>query len=466
MMDDEARVQPANPIGSRKRGRLQLWNDAALRRRFINIGHLLSGNGVNGVIALVGVALTARSLGPVEYGILALVISYVRVFDRLMRFESWQPLIKYAAQVAKDGQERLEHLRALFAFGLWLDVGACLAAALLASLVAILFAPLLGMNHTHILLVCINAVTLLFNISGMPTAVLRLAGRFRTIAYVQVTGSIVRILLCAIGLWVHGGLIFFICAWTVSQIVSSLLFLALSLIELKRQGVFSLHRMSMRGITQRFPGIMGFAWSSSLSTSIRTSSMELDVLIVGALSDPRSAGLYFVAKQVAKVVQQVCAQVQAVLYPDVARLWADGALSLFRRAIMQVQVILDVFAFGAIAVLAIGGRWLIELTVGHAFAETYPLLLVQMVALAFTMHAAPLRSALLAMGEQRSVLYIVLWSTLAFQIIALLLVPRIGAMGANVAHVVLAVSSAIAMEWTLRRRFSRAAAGERPAASA
>jgi len=465
-MDDETRVQPANHIGSRKRGRLQLWKDATLLRRFINIGHLLSGNGVNGAIALVGVALTARSLGPIEYGILALVISYVRVFDRLMRFESWQPLIKYAAQVAKDGQERLTHLRALFAFGLWLDVGACLAAALLASLVAILFAPLLGMNHTHVLLVCINAVTLLFNISGMPTAVLRLAGRFRTIAYVQVTGSIVRILLCAIGLWMHGGLIFFICAWTISQIVSSLLFLALSLFELKRQGVIALHRMPMRGITQRFPGIMGFAWSSSLSTSIRTSSMELDVLIVGALSDPRSAGLYFVAKQVAKVVQQVCAQVQAVLYPDVARLWAEGARSLFRRAIVQVQIILDVFALGAIAVLVMGGRWLIELTVGHAFAETYPLLLVQMVALAFTMHAAPLRSALLAMGEQRSVLHIVLWSTLVFQVIALLLVPRIGAMGANVAHVVLAVSSAIAMERTLRRRFGRAVSDERPAASA
>ncbi|MGC4250246.1 MAG: oligosaccharide flippase family protein [Sphingobium sp.] len=459
MTDDEAGVQPAAHAGSRSRGRLPLWRDAALRRRFINIGHLLSGNGVNGLIALVGVAMTARSLGPVDYGILALVISYIRVFDRLMRFESWQPLIKYAAQIAQDGQDRLEQLRALFAFGLWLDVGACVAAAVLASLIAVLFAPLLGMQHTHILLVCINAITLLFNISGMPTAVLRLAGRFRTIAYVQVTGSIVRILLCAIGLWVHGGLIFFIWVWTISQIVSSLLFLIISLLELKRQGVVSLHRMSMRGITDRFPGIMGFAWSSSLSTSLRTSTMALDVLIVGALADHRSAGLYFVAKQVAKVVQQVCAQVQAVLYPDVARLWAEGALTPFRGAIMQVQVILDVFAVGAIVVLAIGGRWLITLTMGHAFADTYPLLLVQTVALAFIMHAAPLRSALLAMGEQRAVLHIVLWSTLAFQVIALTLVPVIGAMGANVAHVFLAVTSAIAMEWTLRHRFTLARAG-------
>lgn len=448
--------------GSRKRGRLHLFRDKTLSRRFINIGHLLSGNGINGLIALGGVALTARTLGPADYGILALVISYVRVFDRLMRFESWQPLIKYVAHVVEEGQQRIDQLRALFAFGLWLDIGACAAAGVAASLIALTAAPLLGMTHLHVALVAINSATLLFNISGTPTAVLRLAGRFRTIAYVQVTGSVMRLILCAIGALVHGGLLFFICVWTVSQIASSLIFLVISLRELHRQGIRGLHRVPVRGIGTRFPGIMGFAWSSSLSTSIRTSSMELDVLIVGGLSDPRSAGLYFVAKQVAKVVQQVCAQVQAVLYPDVARLWAQRALAAFRLAIVQVQAVLDLFAVAVILMLAIGGSRLIELTVGHAFAESYPLLLVQIVALAFTMHAAPLRSALLAMGEQKAVLHIVLWSALAFQAIALTLVPRIGAMGANIAHVVLALSSALAMEWALRKRFKSGGTSDDP----
>ena len=444
------------------RSRVWATADAGLRRRLVNIGHLLSGNGITGAVALIAVVLTARSLGPADYGVLALVVSYVRVFDRLMRFESWQPLIKYAAEVDRAGEDSRERLRALFAFGLWLDGAACVAAAASASLLAWLFGPLLGLSDAHLGLVLLNSAALLFNISGTPTAVLRLAGRYRTIAYVQVSGSVLRVALCGIGLWAGGDLIFFIVAWTISQIAMSLLFLALSLIELSRQDIRALHRVPLRGITRRFPGIMGFAWSSSFSVSIRTSSMELDVLIVGALSDPRSAGLYFVAKQVAKVVQQVCAQVQAVLYPDVARLWAKGSFRMFRRAIIQTQLVLDLFAVVAIAMLALGGPVFIAIAMGTEFAEAFPLLFVQMCALAFTMHAAPLRSALLAMGEQRAVLHIVLWSTLLFQAAAFALIPRIGAMGANVAHVILAVVSALAMERALRRRLKNVLAGSRP----
>lgn len=437
-------------------------SDGAFRRRLIGVGHLLSGNGITALLALVGVAITARSLGPADYGVLALIVSYVRVFDRLMRFESWQPLIKYAAEADHLPDGRIERLRALFAFGLWLDVSACVAATFTAVLVAWLLAPLLGIGSAHIGLVIVNCGTLLLNISGMPTAALRLAGRFRTIAYVQVTSSIVRILLCVIGLWSGGGLMFFVIAWTLSQIISSLLFLGFALLVLRKQGITSLHKVPLRGMTRQFPGIMGFAWSSSFSMSIRSSSMELDVLIVGALADTRSAGLYFVAKQIAKMVQQACGQVQAVLYPDVARLWAQRRFLSFRRAIVQVQLVLDIFAVLAIAALYVCGRRLIEIGVGPAFNDAYQLVLVQMVALAFIMHAAPLRSALLAMGEQRAILHIVIWSTLLFQAIAFALVPLVGAVGANVAHLVLGATSAVAMERRARQSFKTAISGNSP----
>jgi hypothetical protein len=48
------------------------------------------------------------------------------------------------------------------------------------------------------------------------------------------------------------------------------------------------------------------------------------------------------------------------------------------------------------------------------------------------------------------VLHIVFWATLAFHATALLLVPQIGAMGANVAQVMLALLCAVGME---RRRW-------------
>ncbi len=443
----------------RSRGKRHLASlvDSDLRRRAVNVGHLLSGNGVTGALAIFGAGLTAHSLGAADYGAMALVMSYGRVFDRLMRFESWQPLIKYAASPAAE-EERATYLRTLFAFGLWLDLSACLAAAVTSVLLALVVAPWFGLDDTHIWLIVINAAALLFNVNGMPTAVLRLAGRFSTIAYVQVSGGVLRILLCLIGAWSGGGLLFFITAWTVSQIFGSLLFVAVALFELHKQGLANLLSVPVRGITRRFPGIMSFAWSSSLSISIRASSMEFDVLVVGALCDPRAAGLYAIAKQVAKAVQQLCGQVQAVLYPDLTRLWSQGAIMSAMRAVTQVQWVLGAFAISVIGAIALGGRSMLRLVAGPEFADAYPLLMVQMVALALTMHAAPLRSALLAMGEQRAVLHIVLWTTVVFQVLLVSLTSIGGPVGANCAHVGLALLNAGAMEWITRRRFRRSLA--------
>ena len=441
----------------------RLWSlDTAFRRRAINIGHLLSGNGVNAALGLLGIAITARSLGPGAYGALALIVSYVRFFDRLMRFESWQPLIKYAVGLEGSESERQDRLRELFAFGFCLDFAACTAAAGGAAILAFALAPLIGLNSAYIGLVFIHCASLLFNISGTPTAILRLSGRFRTIAYIQVSNGACRILFCGLAAWSGGGLMAFVLAWTASQILSSILFIIAAMTDLRRQGVTGLHRAPLRGVNTRFPGIMAFAWSSSLSMSIRSSSMELDVLIVGGLADTASAGLYFVAKQIAKMVQQVCAQVQAVLYPDVARLWAQRTYDLFRRAVVQTQYALDLFLLASIAVLALWGKHLVEIILGPRFGPAYPLLLVQLFALLFTVHAAPLRSSLLAMGRQNDMLRIIVIATLIFHALALSLVPLMGAMGANVAHVALAAVSATLMQWSQHRGLRREHRGKEP----
>src|SRR3546814_13810456 len=75
--------------------------DTDWRDRVINIGHLLSGNFLSSLVALVGVAIAARALGPAAYGIMTLIVSYTRLIERIMRFHSWQPLFKYAAELNK-----------------------------------------------------------------------------------------------------------------------------------------------------------------------------------------------------------------------------------------------------------------------------------------------------------------------------------------------------------------------------
>lgn len=425
--------------------------DGHLRRRVADVTHLLVGNYSGALIALLAVALTARALGPTLYGMLALTIAFTRAIERIVSFQSWQPIIKYAA--ALDSPNRGDEFRTLIKFGLLLDIGAAFAGWLIAVLAAVLGGSWLGWDQQTIHLVLVYSTVLLFNITGVPTAILRLSGRFRTVAYGQVLGAIVRLILCAIAVRTGAGLLDFAFIWMGTQILSALVFLATSLRQLRRQGISGIIRAPLKGVTSKFPGLWNFAITANLSLTLRSSAFQLDVLLVGALAGATAAGLYHIVKQVGRLVLQVGQQVQAVIYPDVAKLWAVQQLPEFRRAIIQVEVILA--SFGALAFIAFIfiSEPLLRITAGPAFTDAAPLLVIQMFAVLLSLCGTGANSALLAMGRQRDTLSVVLVATVAFHVSALILIPRIGPMGANIAHVVLGTIWLSGLAMMFRRAF-------------
>lgn len=424
------------PTAAQGKRLLKTWRDEpALRRRLANVGHLLTGSFLTSLIGLGTFALTARAIGPADYGVLALIYAYVRAVERIVSFQSWQPLIKYGAALYEE--RRIADLAALLKFGLLLDLGAALLAWLLAIGIALAIGTALGWSDVTLHLVVLYCSVLLFKITGMPTAVLRLSGQFKIIAIGQVAKALIHFSWCGIGIFWGGELYFFILVWMGMSLLGSVTLLGFTFRQLRHLEVRGLWRAPLSGITQRFPGIWSFAWSANLSLTIRSSAHELDTLIVGALADPASAGLYQIAKRVGRLAQQVGVQVQTVLYPDVARLWAKGAIAAFRRAILQVEVLLASFGLACFLFFLVSATPLLAWTAGPGFEAAAPLLVVQMVAVMMTLMGTALRSALLAMGRQREVLQIVTVATVGFHLTALLLVPRMGAMGANIGHIVL-----------------------------
>lgn len=282
-----------------------LSRERTLLERLQSIAHLLTGNILSSVIGLIGFALTARALGPAGYGILALCFSYTRAVERIVSFQSWQPLIKYGAHSLSDNADDFKEMQSLLKFGLLLDVSAALAGWLIAVLFILLASPWLGISEDGASLAILYCTVLPFQVSGMPTAVLRLYGRFMAIAYGQVATSVLRVALCAIGVATGAGLFEFTLIWMSAQIIGTLVLVLFALAELRRQGILSgLLSAPLRGITARFPGLWKFAISANLSLTIRSSANELDTLLVGYLADPTSAGLYHIAKRIGRIAQQ------------------------------------------------------------------------------------------------------------------------------------------------------------------
>ncbi|MCF3641819.1 lipopolysaccharide biosynthesis protein [Rhizobium sp. TRM95111] len=432
------------------RKRVSGWRPGAdFSSRIRSIGHLLAGNASSTVIGLVAFALTARALGPTQYGILALCFTYTRAIERIISFQSWQPLIKYGAEALEGG--RTEDLKQLLKFGLVLDLSAAILAWALAVVLLVAGASLFGIAPDTRTLALIYCFVLPFQLSGMPTAVLRLFGRFRSLAYLQVASSVARACLCGVGVALNWGLLEFTLIWMLTQIFSGLGLLWIAMRVLRGQNFGGILFMSMQGIRVRFPGLWRFSLSANLSLTIRSSASELDTLIVGALTDAASAGLYHIAKRIGRLGQQAGVQVQAVVYPELSRAWAAQSIKSFTRIVSQTQLLLLAAGIIGLVVLYPTIEPLLVLAAGPAFAAAAPLVIVQGFAVVLTLCAAVLRSALLSMGQERAVLNSVLIATLFFHATALVAIPQIGAMGANIAHIVMSALWLITMHLSYRR---------------
>ena len=147
---------------------------------------------------------------------------------------------------------------------------------------------------------------------------------------------------------------------------------------------------------------------------------------------------------------------QAVVYPDLSRLVAAGKRHAFVRVLLQTEMLLAAFGVCCfIGMLLVGGP-LMRIAVGPHFAGAVPLLTVQILAVTLTMSGSASRAGLLALGDQRALLKTTMACTLAFYCAVFPLVPLIGAMGANIAHLLFGVIWLGGLAFYLRRAISAA----------
>ncbi|MEN7538011.1 lipopolysaccharide biosynthesis protein [Aurantiacibacter sp. DGU5] len=427
--------------------------NAMLRSRIGSIMHLMSGSfAVAGIMAL-STVVAARALGPEAYGVLALVLTVGRICERFIRFESWQSIIRFGTQ--EDVEENPQAMSELFLLGLLLDIGCAWLATALMLAGGYIALPYIGLDRSDFYLLVIFAPAIAFNITGVPTAALRMADKFKLLAYFQLFSAGLRLTMAGIAWWLGAPLYVFLAIWTVAQLINIAVFGLLAIRQLKDLGIPNPLSSGVRGLTGRFPGFMAFAWSTNASSALRTLTTEADTLLVGALAGPTPAGAYHITKRFAKVAQQVATHVQAVIYPDISRMWARRRFADVRAVTVKVQLVLGGLALGAIAVTALIGEKGLDLLLGGEYDQVYPMLITQLIAVMLIMFGAPVRSTMLAMNRPHVILIIAVLGTAVFFATAMAAIPMAGAIGANYAHIATAAVNLLFIEIFFRVGYKR-----------
>ena len=205
---------------------------------------------------------------------------------------------------------------------------------------------------------------------------------------------------------------------------------------LRARGYGDFFSAPLRGVTLDHPNIWSFMWALNASALIRRTTREADILIVGGVLGPAAAGLYHVAKKLGDAIIVLAVPIQQAIFPDIARLWARGAIARFRSTVSCVNWLTGLPLTMLIPLAALNIEWIIARTVGAQFAGGAHLVIVQLTAAVIMLYGIANRAALQSIGKHNQLLWVVITATVVFFALLLPAIQALGVIGASATHIV------------------------------
>jgi O-antigen/teichoic acid export membrane protein len=419
------------------------------RRVLRSSAWLLLPKSVAAILSLIYLAMITRTLGAAQFGEFALMFSFIQMICALASLQTWQIMIRYGTRLVQRQD------RAAMARLTWLCIGLDLAALLIAcSLAAFalwMLAAAMGWGKSDCLAILFLTAMFIVSARSTPTGLLRVNDHFREAAIPDTLVPVVRFVgtICVIA--VAPSILNFLIVWIASEFVAAILMWVVALrivrLPLNRNSLIELYRA--RG---EFDELLPFTGWTKLGGLLSTQTI---VVIVGYFAGPLFAGFFRLGDQLGQVIARIADAVTLAIYTEYARIAHRGDRERAENLIAQTTRSALVAALLIGAVLVIGGKPILSTLFGPQFVGAYPFLLCLGGAAGIKLAAIGLEPALLAQGRAKVVALCNLASSTLLVCVLLLLVPRVGSMGAAIAVLASACFTVALFVVVYRRQFSR-----------
>lgn len=404
---------------------------------------------VGGVLLSIAVAsFAARSLLPEKYGQFAWIMSLVALLTFPTTSGLRSLVTRETAYLHSDGP-------ASRSYGLWnWSLNWSILFSLVAALLVLVFAIFLGIGDLSStdLLLCI-ALIFLSPVSKVFSGALQGLGRVITsqITEVVIRPTLMLLMLIPVIIFIEPGAlpvsIYLVgyCAASLGEVLFGarfLGFLRLSVVRKVRKARLDLDKRSLMIAALSFGGIGG----------IQVANANLDVLMLGVLSDSTAAGLFRSATTLAALVSFGLVVINIVTMSHFARIYKEESThKLQSMLINSSRIVLAVAAVGFVF-LALFGKTLLGLLFGVEFVGANSALIVLSTGQLASAFFGPVALVMNMTGNERVTLYSSLWSLAANVVLNVTLIPIWGATGAAVATAVSLLVWSVFLSLTLKSR--------------
>ncbi len=334
-----------------------------------NSFYLLSASLVTSVISFFQSIIVARYLGVTQYGLLALVFSYVMIVNQFFDFRIWELITKYGAEYRTRDEKG--KLLATIKLGYGIDIFSSITAVIVTVLLSKLVARVVFHRPEIAGIASIYAFSLLVNnISNSSSAVLKVFDRFSWVGAQNVGRSILGISLIGIAVILRWDLRGMILTYLATALISGAVFIALAYSTISKCILRYKVESSLRVLRGRLKEKAKFLFYTNITGFLKMFLDNFDNFILGYFRGPTDVGHYKIGKNFATIFVHLTDPVMMALYPQLSSLWAGNRKKEIRKLVLKVSKIMALFAVGVILLITVFAPQIIHITVGAKYLDS------------------------------------------------------------------------------------------------
>ena len=414
-----------------------------MRRILGNLGYLLRGRGIAAVMLLVATALMARALGPVEFGLVILIHTYVVLVRGLLNVKQFLAIVRYGVPALDTGD--LATLRRLIAVCWRVDRFTCVIATVAAMVSAPLIGPSLGMNQEHVMMLCLYSLVLLTTGNRTAIGILRLFNRFDVLGTKEIIGPLIRLCGIVVAWWLECPLPVYVAIFAFAFAIEELYLGWCGRREYREKMGSTPVTENVRDATMaEFAGLRHFLWITYWQSNVDLIPKHGSIMLAGLLLGPAEAGLLRLARQFSTLLSKPAGLIRQVVFPDLTRSWNEGNTD-FKLIVQRTALLAG--GLGLLFVMAgyFWGEFLLGTLIGEEFVAAAPVLTLLLLASTFDLTASSLRSAAYAIGHAGKVLRLYALSAVVYVTLFVLCTLEFGLIGSGMAACFAAALPPLAM---------------------
>lgn len=328
-------------------------------RRFAkNSGMILGSRVTFGLLNLATNALVIKVFGLAELGVVLLLQAYTRLFSEIVKFQSWQAVLRFGAAAQERGDQA--GLRRLVGFTLGLDLVTFSLAVVAAVALVPWAADWFEWPDEVSAFAPVFVVSLIFITHATPNGVMRLFDRVDTLAIQYSLNSVLRFGGVCIAALLGGEIIHIVLAWFAGSILSGTYLFVVTAREMVRHRLAPDLRASWLRMGDEHPGIWRFLVVQNISTGIALILNYGTTVVVGGQIGAAAAAIWEIARQIGGALAKPARLLGPLLFPELSRMAVRGEWvemrGLLKRQLVVSAAVLSCAAVVLFALLPLGVR--------------------------------------------------------------------------------------------------------------